>query len=247
MINKEKETQFLENLFENYITSNDSSYLRLMRKLMIRKCEPYIPEKAVALELGCEIGYMTSLISPLVKHLDVIEGSESFIKEAEKRNLPNVVFGHALFEELFIKDYYDCVFLSHVVEHLVDPQDVLSKVRASLKNGGWIFVTVPNAYALSRQLAQAMGIVDNVFGLTPNDVRGGHRRVYDKIGIMKEIEDADFELVDVSGVLLKPFCDIQMDKLIDDGFLKKEHLEGLLKLGESYAGLCGDIFVAARK
>ena len=81
------EKEFLNCLFENYITSDDSPYLRNMRNLEIKECSKYMKPGGIALELGCEIGYMTSLISPLVKHLDVVEGSVKFIIEAKKRKL----------------------------------------------------------------------------------------------------------------------------------------------------------------
>ena len=241
------ETKFLESLFENYIKSSDSSYLRLMRELMIRKCVPYIPKNAIAVEFGCEIGYMTSLISPLVKHLDVIEGSESFMKEAKKRNLENVDFHLQLFEEFDAQDKYDCAFASHVIEHLIDPQAVLKAILKGLKPGGCLFITVPNARAASRQLAQRMGLLDDLYALTPNDVRGGHRRVYNKDQIWVHVELSGFTVVETSGILFKPFCDFQMDYLIDSGFLQTEHLEGLYELGKDFKSLCGDIFICAQK
>jgi 2-polyprenyl-3-methyl-5-hydroxy-6-metoxy-1,4-benzoquinol methylase len=244
---KEEEKGFLEGLFNKYITSNDSSYLRLMRELMIKKCKPYIKEGAYALELGCEIGYMTSLISSLVAYLDVLDGSKSFIVEAKKRNLKNVVFYNMLFEELSVKNKYDCIFMSHVVEHLIDPKYVLEKVKDALVPGGFVFIAVPNGRALSRQLAKSMGLIDDLYALTPNDIRGGHRRIYDMVSIEEEVVLAGLEIREISGVLVKPFCDIQMDFLIDTGFLKQEHLTGMMKLGTSYSDICGDIFVCATK
>ena len=241
------EKQFLENLYGNYIKSSDSSYLRLMRELMIRQCLPYIPQNAGAVEFGCEIGYMTSLISPLVKRLDVIEGSASFIKEAKKRKLKNVKFYLQLFEEFSAYDKYDCAFASHVIEHLLDPQAVLKNILSGLKTGGYLFITIPNGETASRQLAKKMRFLNDLYALTPNDVRGGHRRVYNMESIYKEILNAGFKAVEISGILFKPFCDFQMDHLIDTGFLQKEHLEGLHELGKDFARLCGDIFICAQK
>ncbi len=39
---------------------------------------------------------------------------------------------------------FDCVILSHILEHLVDPQKMLRTVLKKLKKGGVLFVDVPN-------------------------------------------------------------------------------------------------------
>ena len=91
-------------------------------------------DATVAMELGCEVGYMSSLISPHVKSLDIIEGSPSFIEEASKRKLKNVVFHNMLFEQVNKENHYDYIFASHVIEHLTDPVDTLKIMnKANLK------------------------------------------------------------------------------------------------------------------
>lgn len=244
------EKQFLEDLFDDYITSDDSPYLRNMRELEIKECKKHMLAQqdphGVALELGCEIGYMTSMISPLVVELDVVEGSTKFCEEAKKRNLSNATFYNCLFEDYKPKRFYDYIFMSHVLEHLQDPQAVLYNVRSWLKPNGKLFVVVPNGNAASRRLAQAMGLLDDRFALTPNDVRGGHRRVYNYLGFKKELQAANFN-TKIKGLLFKPFSDFQMDILIENGFLMQQHLDGLAKLGERYIDLCGALMAVCTK
>ena len=235
------EKQFLEDLFEDYITSDDSPYLRNMRELEIKEVKQYMRPGGVVLELGCEIGYMTSMISPLARELDVVEGSTQFINEAKKRNLPNVKFYNCLFEEFAPKQKYDYVFMSHVLEHLQNPQQTLGMVRSALAEGGKLFVVVPNAKAMSRQLALKMGIIKDLYGLTPNDVRGGHRRVYDSRTLAAELQKAKL-CYNITGLLFKPFADFQMDVLIENEFLTQKHLDGLALLGRDYPEECGALF-----
>ena len=204
-------------------------------------------EGGTAMELGCEIGYMTSLIAPNVKILDVIEGSPSFIAEASKRNIKNAVFFNKLFEEVTDENRYDYIFASHVVEHLENPNATLEKMYQALKPGGYIFVTVPNALAASRQLALKMDLLQDHYALTENDIRGGHRRVYNPETIGDEVRKAGFDVVELSGLLFKPFADFQMDELLNTGFLTSDHMNGLMDLGKDYPELCGAIFVCGKK
>jgi trans-aconitate methyltransferase len=217
-----------------------------MRELEIKECKKHMTEGGYALELGCEIGYMTSMISPLVEKLDVVEGSTKFINEAKKRNLPNATFYNCLFEDFRGHGQYDYVFMSHVLEHLIDPQQVLKIVHESLKPTGKLFVIVPNGNAASRRLAQAMGLIDRRFELTPNDIRGGHRRVYYMFSFADELKTAGFEF-DIQGLLFKPFADFQMDTLLAQGFLTQDHMDGLAKLGERYPDLCGALMAVCTK
>ena len=103
----ESELSFVEGLFDDYITSEQSPFLRYQRNIDMAKALEFIEPDGVAMELGCEVGFMTSLISPHVKSLDVIEGSASFIREASKLDLKNVTFHHMLFEQVEKKNYYD--------------------------------------------------------------------------------------------------------------------------------------------
>jgi len=239
------EKKFIEGLVPEYVTSANSSQTRLMRELMIRTFKPFI-QGGRSLELGSEIGYMSERIASLVDHLDIVDGSEEFLAQVKKRQIPNASYHCSLFEEFQPEPVYDYVFASHILEHLIDVQVVLDMVRKALKPRGYLFVTVPNARAISRQLARHMGIVDSLYGLTPNDHRGGHRRVYDRVLLARDLEAGGFDIIVQGGILFKPFADFQMDKLIDIGILGQEQCEGLFKLGHEYPDMCADIYAIAR-
>lgn len=242
-----EELDFVEGLFEDYIKSDESPFLRYQRNVDIKKALEFMEPEGVAMELGCEVGYMSSLISPHVKSLDIIEGSPSFIEEASKRKLKNVVFHNMLFEQVNKENHYDYIFASHVIEHLTDPVDTLKIMYKALKPGGRIFIFVPNATAASRQLAVKMGLYKSIYDMTPNDVRGGHRRVYDQKSISDDVQNAGFNLAAVEGLFFKPFADFQIDDLIKQNFLSELHLDSLVELGKDYPELCGYIFVCGEK
>jgi len=243
--NNSEEKDFIESLVADYTTSDNSSQTRSMRELMIKTFKPYI-NGGRALELGSEIGFMSERIASYVDHLDIVDGSEAFIKQVEKRNIPNVTCFTSLFEDFHPKDSYNYVFASHILEHVKDVSVVLDMIRKSLDPDGYLFVSVPNARALSRQLARHMGLIDSLYDLTPNDLKGGHRRVYDSSSLKKDIERSGFQIISQGGILFKPFADFQMDKMIDLGILGEEQIEGLYSLGNEYPDMCADVYVVAR-
>lgn len=235
----------LEAYAANYITSDDSSQQRLMRELEIRVLRPFL-KRGKALELGCEIGYMSELISPLVEQLDIVDASSEFLNRTKQRSLANAQYFCSLFEDFKPRHAYDFVVASHVLEHLLDVQSVLKMVRDAMVESGLLFVAVPNARALSRQLARHMGLIDDLYALTPNDLRGGHRRVYDRVTLNRELELAGFEIVAQGGIFFKYLADFQMDKMIDSGILGPQQLEGLFSLGNEYPDMCADVYAIVR-
>jgi 2-polyprenyl-3-methyl-5-hydroxy-6-metoxy-1,4-benzoquinol methylase len=238
-----EERAFLDRAVETYVAR---SFLdKFVRQLAVRTFAPFV-RGGRALELGCSDGYMTALISRLVDALDVIEGSKEFLKKAEAENIPNAKFVYSLFEEYKSDNRYDYVFATWALEHVLDVSRVLRMVRSVLKPDGLFFVVVPNANALSRQLALHMGLLKDLKNLTENDVNHGHRRVYDRVSLNRDLTEAGFVSISQGGILLKPLADFQMDKLIDSGILQEPQLDGLYRLGFEYPDLCGYLFSACK-
>jgi hypothetical protein len=132
------------------------------------------------------------------------------------------------------------------MEHVLEPSLVLKMVRQVLKPDGLLFMVVPNARALSRQLAIHMGLIPDLKALTENDLVNGHRRVYDRVYFNREIEQTGFESIAEGGLMLKILADFQLDKLIDDGMIQQAQIDGLYKLGLEYPDLCGSLFSICR-
>jgi trans-aconitate methyltransferase len=240
----ENERKFLEQVYHTY-TVDTSSQTRVMRELIAKTFVPYL-KRGVGLELGCSDGFMTEMLAAKLERLDVVDGSERFLAEARKRQLPNVAFTRALFEEFRSVTRYDFVFASYILEHVLDPLAVMRMVRSVIKLDGLLMIVVPNARALSRQLALHMGLLKDLKELTPNDHNHGHRRVYDRVALNSDVGAAGFEVVAQGGIMLKILADFQMDRLIDDGMLLQQQIDGLYALGLEYPDLTGSLFAICR-
>ncbi len=233
--------EFLEQVAQSYKTGG-SMQDQVIRSLAIKSFAPYIPQSARGLELGCDDGYMTSLIAPLVTQLSVVDGSRHFIEMAKARSLPNVDFTHSLFENFTPTKRFDCIFATYVLEHVHDAVVLLKHIRALLSEDGRLFVVVPNARAMSRQLARHMGLLDNLFALTTNDHDHGHRRVYDRALLSRDIASAGLEQVAQGGLLFKPLADFQMNLLMEQKILGSAQIDGLYRMGLEYPDFAGSMF-----
>ncbi len=239
------EMEFLESVTHTYVTS-DSAQDRLIKTLAVRTFKPYMRAGKRALEFGCCDGFMTNLIAGHVAQLTVVDGSQTFIDIAKKRVPNNVDFVHTLFEDFSPAVKFDYIFATYVLEHVGDAVGFLKLARSLLAEDGLLFIVVPNARAFSRQLARHMGLLDDLFVLTQNDINHGHRRVYDRISLNRDIDAAGMSQVGQGGLLLKLLADFQMDQLIENGTLGEPQLEGLYKMGFEYPDLAGSLFSVCR-
>ena len=246
MDEKHKEMDFLESVIGTYVTS-ESPQDRLIKTLAVRSFKPYMRAHGNALEFGCCDGFMSGLIAPLCDTLTVIDGSKSFIEMAKRRTPANVEFVHTLFEDYAPGRKFDYIFATYVLEHVGDAVNFLKLAGSLLHEHGLLFLVVPNARAFSRQLARHMGLLESLYALTPNDINHGHRRVYDRITLTRDIEAASLHQLSQGGLLLKLLADFQMDKLIDTDILGEAQQEGLYKMGLEYPDLAGSLFSVCSK
>jgi len=246
MTDQHDEKAFLESLVDTYVTS-DSPQDRAIKEMAVRAFEPFIKGRSKGLELGCSDGYMTSLLAPLFDEFHVVDGSTYFLEMAKQRVAPKVTFSHELFEDFSPTQKVDCIFACYILEHVSDPVSLLARAREWLTDDGVVCVVVPNAQALSRRLARRMGFLESLYELTPNDHRHGHRRVYDRHLLDADVAKAGLVQVSQGGLMLKPFADFQMDRLIEHGIVAQAQLDGLFALGMELPELAGSLFSVCRR
>ena len=247
-----EEKDFLDKVAETYKTAaspvskwNIDSYIRIYKKHM----KELSGGEGYGLELGCSSGYSTLCLSELVCELDVVDGSRKMLDRLDDavQSKGNVNLIYSLFEELCGVGKYDYIFCSYVMEHVADPASIIEICYKLLKEGGKMFITVPNARALSRQMALKMKLISSLYDLTENDIAHGHRRVYDLVSLELLVRDSKFCLEQIGGTFIKPYADFQINEMIKNNIIGFEQLEGMQLLAEDYPDLSGSIYVTLNK
>src|SRR5664279_1337702 len=150
----------------------------IIRRYLLQTLEPHFVPGGSVLELGCYKGDMTEQILEYFPAITAIEAASDLAEIVRKRFPGRVNVVCATFEAAQFPQRYDNVFLVHTLEHLDHPVEVLAKIRPWLTPSGKLFVAVPNANALSRQIAVRMGLIEYNAAVTPAEAQHGHRRTY---------------------------------------------------------------------
>jgi len=214
----------------------------LMHAYMMRTFAPHLVDGS-ALELGCYKGEFTCLLQQRFNEITVVEASEALINEAKLRVNGEVLFLHSTFEQVELRQgAFDSAFLIHTLEHLDNPVEVLQRIRSWLSPAGRLFVAVPNANAISRQLAVKMGLVDYNAAVTKGEYDHGHRDTYALDTLEYVLRQSGLQIVESGGVFLKPFANFQFDLMINHQIIDEAYLEACFALGKKYPDFCASIY-----
>jgi len=218
----------------------------VMHPFMIRSFMPFFKE-GNCLELGSFKGDFTKRLLPLFDDITCVEASDEAIAIAQKE-FPGVKFVNGLFEETALPAKYDNIILTHVLEHLDSPVEVMKRINDEwLSDKGRFFLVCPNANAPSRQIAVKMGLITHNDAITPAEAEHGHRITYTLDTLERDAKAAGLKVVHRSGIFFKALANFQWDRLLNTDIISKEYLDGCYELGQVYPDLCSSIFLMCEK
>jgi ubiquinone/menaquinone biosynthesis C-methylase UbiE len=204
--------------------------------------QPLVRGKSV-LDVGCAMGVMTAWLAEVAASVDMLDGSEAYIEAARNEAAlarPHVRFFCSLFEEFVPDRSYEVVSCSHVLEHVIDPVDLLRRMKSWLAPDGVVIACVPNALSAHRLLGVEMGLSATPYELSERDKWGGHRRVYDAQTFSQDIHSAGLVHGPLKGIMLKPFPNAQMTSL------PESIVQGLLRVGSLIPNHASEIYYECR-
>lgn len=221
--------------------------LDVMHPYMVKSFEPFFRPGSL-LELGSHKGDFTRRLQAHFSDIHCVEASDLAATEAKKRLGTGVTIHNALFESVRLPRQFDNIVLTHVLEHLDDPVQVLRRINNEwLADGGRFFLVCPNANAPSRQIAVKMGLISHNAAVTPAEAEHGHRCTYTLDTLERDAVAAGLKVVHRSGIFFKALANFQWDRLLKTDIISPEYLDGCYKLGQQYPDLCSSIFLLCER
>jgi len=232
-----------EELQNNSFREYNYKFDVITRRYLLKEFSKYFRVNSdKVLEVGSYDGSMTELILEYFKEVDVVEASSEMAQTVQGRFGERVSVFQGLIEDVQLKSKYDVIFLIHTLEHVMDPGLVLNKLKGMLTPDGKIFVAVPNANALSRQIAVSMGIVNYNHDVPEGEAAQGHVRTYSLDTLLFEFKKIDATVIDFGGVILKAFANFQIDAAISAGIIDENYINAANDLAKKYPDFSTSIF-----
>ena len=176
--------------------NSQENYYKYERKEML----PFVPEQCQkVLEVGCGEGSFSSLLK--MRGAQEVWGVE-LDAEAGKiatSRLDKVLIGDivACLQEL-PENYFDCIIFNDVLEHIIDPEELLLLINPLIVKNGFIVASIPNVRYIKNLIELIIkkdweykdeGILDRT-----------HLRFFTKKSIVRMFDKLPYQLVKIEGV-----------------------------------------------
>jgi 2-polyprenyl-3-methyl-5-hydroxy-6-metoxy-1,4-benzoquinol methylase len=235
----EEEQRRLQTLAPDF--SSETGFNARLIDFRFDAMRPFLEGRKSCVELGSSDGRMTErLVTLFPDDLTAVDGTKQYVEEVARR-MPQIEAVHSLFEEYAPGRTFDAAVLGHVLEHVADPVTVLEAAKSLLEPGGIAIVTVPNAGSIHREVGVAMGMLKATTELNDDDRRIGHRRVYTRDELVKDIEASGLTTQHVGGVYLKPLSNAQVERF------PEELIQAFYEVGKLHPELCAELMVVAAR
>ncbi len=241
---RDYDKEIKDNIGRNYAYDFD---IDVIHKFMIKSFMPFFMEGS-CLELGCYKGDFTKRLLEKFDKVTCIEASGDVIEEANYKLGGRAHIINAKFEEVELNQKFDNIILTHVLEHIDNPVNLLKKINDDwLSENGRLFIVCPNANAPSRQIAVQMGIIPYNSSVIEAERAHGHRITYTFDTLEQDVKKAGLEVRYRNGIFFKALSNFQWDLLLKTDIISPEYLEGCYELGQKYPDLCASIFLLCQK
>lgn len=213
------EQQQLEDISKEYIDPDAGRKIdQLLLSMIVQQIMPWVKGPEV-LEMGFGDGQWTELIISKFGHSNIVDCSKTLLKLVKNKYQEKAILHESLFEEFQPSRKYDSIVCSYVLEHVVNPIEILRKASGWLKENGSLVVIVPHADSFHRRLAVLMNLQDKTSDLGPTDIKMGHRRVYSIAQMENDLKAAKLKVINHRGLFLK-FLPQNLMTSLSRGFLE---------------------------
>lgn len=187
------------------------------------------------LELGPAEGVMTRRLIDDFSSLTVVDGAGELL--ARIPSLPGLAKVHALFEEFEPVTRFDTIVMDHILEHVAEPIALLNRARDWLAPAGRVVLGVPNGHSFHRLAGVKMGLLREPCELNDRDRALGHRRVYTRESLFRDLQAARLEPTAWGGVFFKPISNQQ----IQDTWTPTM-MDGFYELGKDFPEHANELY-----
>lgn len=180
----------------NY-TKKEREHIKLLNELRIHAIlkirKKWNTKKISLLEIGVGEGFTIAHAASKGWSVHGIDFSSSGIKRFNPTIISKIEFGNAYDILKNTKRKYDLCMINNVLEHVIDPREVLKYLRRVLEKNGLIALTVPNDFSDIQKTALKLHHIKNKFWIDPPE----HLHYFNTKNIQKFLNNQKFKIHDM--------------------------------------------------
>lgn len=181
--------------FYNFTYSKNPHFKKIEFDGRILKTIKMVGKNKKVLDVGCGYGHLTKLIKEMGNKVKCIETSDNAIKHIKKIGIE--VFDMDLSTKWGdnIKEKFDVVVCTEVIEHVFDTDNLLENIYKVLKTGGHIIISTPNVASFGRRFMLLFGI-NPILEFTTRKYDAGHIRYFTFSDLENLLKEHGFKVVE---------------------------------------------------
>lgn len=141
-------------------------YAKIRFKMYYDLLSSFIRNNTRLLDVGCYTADMVNLMPSTVDYYG-IDSDEAALEIAKHRGA-EVIKLDLEHEEIPLREKFDIVVATEVLEHLKDPEKAILQIKKMVKNDGVVLISLPNECTLYHRLKVLLGKGINGTGFAPH-------------------------------------------------------------------------------
>ncbi|MCB2171309.1 class I SAM-dependent methyltransferase [archaeon] len=184
--------------FKRFYENKYSTRIENLNPMKLQALSLFPSPPRTVLDVGCGTGMLAGLLSEAGYKVVGIDLSDVAVQKCRARGIE--AYQQDLAEKLqFSDNTFDCILMSEVIEHLVDPIQVLKELRRVLKINGVMVITTPNSSFITRRFRYLIG------KSSTETQNFSHLRFFSADFLKRVVTSAGFSIVHFLGYLFNPF------------------------------------------
>ena len=189
--------------YELEYTEEELRYFRTKLEQRFAILERSLPSKLMAaggtmVDVGCGEGYALAFFREKGWSVKGFDFSSAGVISKNPSCSDALVTGDVfslLKREISAGRNYDIVWLQNVLEHVIDPINLLGVLRTLVAPGGILVVTVPNDFSIIQHAALELSHIDRQFWIAPPD----HLNYFDYKSLLNTSSETGWECLEMLG------------------------------------------------
>lgn len=183
--------------YETFYSDKELEWINncIMRNNAVIKMHNYYPK--TMLDVGCGEGFALSYFKKMGVAVKGIDYSLAGVSSKNPDCLENVKAGDLfslLEREVESGNKYDLVWVTNVLEHVLDPIGLLDLLKYLVSTGGGVSIlTVPNDYSMTQLTAKKLGHIPSDCWVSPPD----HLSYFNYTNLLQTLTKTGWKVVDV--------------------------------------------------